>query len=139
MRQPLVAAVLLFPHLRMTDPNRSPAHLKTLLAASYARTATEDERGLNAQHALNVQKAIVDQYSIPDEPAFRFQDYAVSGRDPERDGLTRLIAVVMSGNAPFSRIYIKDETRIGRFDDPRCYFGIRWLLERHGVELRRSG
>jgi hypothetical protein len=104
-------------------------------AASYARKSTADDMGLKAQHMVNVQKAAADEYVIPDDAAFRFEDDDTSGRRTSREDLDRLIAVITSGKAPFRRVYVKDKTREGRFSDPRFHFFLQVLFEQHGVKL----
>jgi hypothetical protein len=119
----------------MADPYLTTEYQALLLAASYARKSTPDDMGLNAQHLINVQKAAGDNYTIPEDLTFRFEDDDTSGRRTKRDDLDRLIALVTSGKAPFSRIYVKDKTREGRFADPRFHFFLQVLFEQHGVKL----
>lgn len=114
----------------MIDPCLAPQ-----LAGSYACKSTLDDMGLKGQHMVNVQKAASDQFTIPDDSVFRFEDDDTSGRRTKRDDLDRLIALVTSGKAPFSRIYVKDKTREGRFADPRFHFFLQVLFEQHGVKL----
>jgi hypothetical protein len=114
----------------MTKPSLAPQ-----LAGSYARKSVADDMGLKAQHMVNVQKATSDEFTIPDDAAFRFEDDDTSGRRTRRDDLDRLIALVTSDKAPFSRLYVKDKTREGRFADPRFHFFLQVLFEQHGVKL----
>lgn len=105
------------------------------LAGSLGRKSDPDDMGLDAQFAINSQKAERDGFSIPDDPAFRFEDDDTSGTTTTRGGLDRLVAIVTSGNAPFSRVYVKDTTREGRFADPRFHFFLQVLFEQHDVKL----
>jgi polyhydroxyalkanoate synthesis regulator phasin len=114
----------------MTD-----SHCKPALAASYARKSTHDDMGLKGQHLVNAQKAQADGFAVPEDTAFRFEDDDTSGRKTSRDNLDRMIALITSNKAPFSRIYVKDKTREGRFADPRFHFFLQVLFERHGVKL----
>jgi hypothetical protein len=117
--------------------NRTNPHLSSRqdLAASYARKSTPDDSGLESQHRVNSEKARRDGYQIPDDPLFRYQDDDTSGRRTSRDQLDRLTHLVTQGSSPFSRVYIKDKTREGRFADPRFHFFLQVLFENHGVKI----
>jgi hypothetical protein len=103
------------------------------LAASYGRKSDPDDAGLDAQLLVNTAKAKRDGYVIPNDRAFTYEDDDTTGRKTSREDLDRLVAMVTSGKAPFSRVYIKDKTRQGRFSDPRFHFYLQVLFERHGV------
>jgi len=105
------------------------------LAASYARKSTPDDLGLQAQLKINRERARKDGFTIPDDPSFVFADDDTSGRRTSRSDLDRLVALVCSGNAPFTRVYIKDKTREGRFVDPRYSFFLQVLFEKYGVKI----
>ncbi len=110
--------------------------MTTKYAASYARKSTNDPLGIEAQHFINAKCAEGDGYVIPNSPDFRLSDDDVSGRTTQRDGFSRLLALVESGAAPFDLLYIKDATRWGRWLDVRNldYYAVHF--EKHGVRLR---
>jgi DNA invertase Pin-like site-specific DNA recombinase len=112
----------------------SPLHL----AASYERKSTVDAMGIEAQYIINAQCAARDGWRIPDDPAFRFGDDATSGTTTSRPGLDRLMDMVKSGAALFTRLYIKDKTRLGRWQDPRMHSWFEVELKKKGVLVRYS-
>lgn len=105
------------------------------LAASYARKSDPNDMGLLQQHAINAEQAQAHGYFIPDDARFRFSDDDTSGATTKRKGLNALLDVITSGHADFSRVYIKDTTREGRFDDPRFHIYLQVLTQQHGVTL----
>jgi hypothetical protein len=110
-------------------------HSMPHLAASYGRKSDHNDVGIDAQHLLNEQRARKDGYIVPDRPDFRFGDDATSGVTKSRGGLDTLIALVKSDDAPFTRVYVKDKTRLGRWNDPRYHFYLQVLFEEHGVRI----
>jgi DNA invertase Pin-like site-specific DNA recombinase len=107
-------------------------------AASYERKSTADPLGIDGQYVVNAQCAARDGRRIPDDPQYRFSDDETSGTTVSRPGLDRLLDVVRSGAAPFRWVYVKDKTRLGRWEDPRMCFWLEMELKRHGVEIRYS-
>ena len=108
---------------------------RTRLAASYARKSTADDLGVRDQHDLNVANADRDGMHVPDHPDYRFGDDDITGAATSRPALDRLLSLVRSG-APFSVLYVKDMTRLGRFENPRHFFHLSVELEMHGVKVR---
>ena len=114
----------------------SSSHPATVtLAASYARKSDQDQEGLKSQHLGNEQKAKQDGYVIPRGIDYRFEDDETTGVSKKRAGFDRLLQVISSGEARFTRVYIKDVTRLGRWSDPRFRFFVEVLCEEHGVKL----
>lgn len=107
-----------------------------ILAASYGRKSTKDREGLEAQFLANQHKAAEEGYSIPASPDFRFEDDDTTGTTKSRRGFDRLIARVSAGDVPFKRLYIKDKTRLGRWDDPRYHSYLEIFFQQHGVQVR---
>jgi len=129
------------------------------LAASYARSAAADASAIEAQHSWNAHLAAEDGFEIPESPMFRLSDNGASPRldcdRPDRDpspmsllldigplGMVRyspalrdLMTLVMSRHAPFSRVYIRDPSRLGRYPDHRIIPVIKALFEHHGIEI----
>lgn len=44
--------------------------------------------------------------------------------------------MIATGRVPFSRLYMTDRTRLGRWNDPRRYTVWERLCGEHGVEIR---
>lgn len=105
------------------------------LAASYGRKSYRDPEGIEAQYLGNQRKAHEHGFTIPTSPEFRFDDDDTVGITKSRAGFDRLVEVVTSGDAPFERVYIKDKTRLGRWDDPRYHSYLEVLFETHGVRI----
>ena len=106
------------------------------LAASIERDSKFDPLGIDEQFRENRETARDDGFTIPDDSAYRFFDNDTSGADESREGLRRLFEVVLMGDAPFSRVYVKDQTRFGRWGDPRIHAHFEVVLATHGVEVR---
>jgi DNA invertase Pin-like site-specific DNA recombinase len=107
-------------------------------AASYARKSDANDEGVLDQHLLNEQRARRDGFVVPKTSAFRFSDDKTSGVTKRRNGLDALISLVKTGDAPFKRVYVKDKTRLGRWNDPRYQFYLAVLFEEHGVRIMFS-
>jgi Site-specific recombinases, DNA invertase Pin homologs len=107
-------------------------------ACSYERQSLSDDMGIDEQYRENCQRAREHGYLIPNDPKFRFSDNDVSGVTANRGEFQRLIQVVESGDAPFERVYVKDKTRLGRFDDPRQHTYYEMHLKMNGAPLRYS-
>lgn len=106
------------------------------IAAVYARKSDDDDAGIQTQIKMNVRAAEDDGFTVPEGVNFRFADNEVSGTTSTRQGLDRLIELVLSSRTPFSRVYVRDVTRWGRWDDPRERYYFEKLLERNGVRIR---
>lgn len=116
-------------------------------AAAYGRTAVGhgfdasaprfSDEGVGAQWMACRVAAQSDGYRIAETPDFLFGDDGVSGRASRRPELDRLLDVVRSGHAPFSRLYITDIARISR-DDAGVSFLHRLEneLASQGIEVR---
>ena len=116
----------------MTDtrPNRQRR------AAVYARESVDYQIAVGHQIRLCGMQAQKDGMEVPDDPAFRFSDNDATGANANRNGFQRLLRIVESGSAPFSRLYVKDRSRFGRFDDVRQQFMLEYQLHEMGVEIR---
>lgn len=106
------------------------------MAASIERDSVYDPLGINEQYRQNRDKADKEGFVIPDDPAYRFSDNDTSGADESREGLRRLFDLVLDGDPPFEKIFVKDQTRFGRWNDPRMHIYFEMLLEQNGVEVR---
>lgn len=120
---------------RTTSLATTPSPSATL-AASYARKSDEDSLGIDDQMAGTRERAAKEGYVIPQSPDFQYGDDNTSGRLHDRAEFNRLIALVESGDAPFTRLYVKDRSRFGRWSDPRAHHYYEFLFEKHGVLIR---
>lgn len=107
-----------------------------LLAASYERKSKTDPFGIEEQYHVNSAKAAQEGYTVPNTEQFRFSDDDWTGTTSRRPGFERLMATVLNGSAPFTRIYVKDRSRWGRWKDPRMHHHLEVDLEQHNVRLR---
>lgn len=105
------------------------------LAASYARKSDPNDLGIEAQHAANVDRAARDGYVIPDSPEFRYSDDDTKGYAKTRKDFDRMCRNVKRG-ARFTRLYVKDDTRFGRWRDFRAKQFWEYSLELDGVQVR---
>lgn len=120
----------------MSDPFLLPTTLpRERLAATYARQSKKNAEGLVAQFLAAKQRAEEDGFHIPDRPGFHFGDDDTTGVATDRQAFDALKAIVVSGDAPFSRLYIKDATRFTRVPDPRWGTFYELLFEQHGVQI----
>lgn len=104
-------------------------------AASYARKSNANELGIEEQHRLNAAEAEERGFKIPDDPAYRFSDDATSGARTKRPGLDRLEAAARSDPKLFEIIFVKDRSRLGRFERPQHTAYLEELFERIGTPL----
>lgn len=109
-----------------------------IVGGSYARQSVSYQFGLLSQHEINVRVAKADGVLIPDTRLFRYNDDDTSGTTHSRDGFDTLLRLIESGNAPFTVLYVKDHTRLGRWKDPRDRHALEKHLEQHGVRVRYS-
>lgn len=100
------------------------------VAASYARSATDDTEKISHQHAILADRAAGDGFSILDR--HRFDDVMGSGATLRGPGFSSMIAAACRGE--FSRLYVTEPTRLSR-GDPRFCWHVRSLLSMLGVEL----
>lgn len=105
-------------------------------AASYERKSTSDPYGIDEQYLINKQKAAGEGFIIPDDLRFRFSDDDTSGVTKSRRGFDRLKKIIEEGEAPFERVYVKDRTRLGRWDEPRMHFYYEMHFQENGVVVR---
>lgn len=105
-------------------------------AASIERDSVHDPLGIEEQYRQNRDTAAKEGLIIPDDPAFRFSDNDTSGADESREGLRRLFDTVLAGDPPFKKVFVRDQTRFGRWSDPRMHIYFEVLLETNGVEVR---
>lgn len=127
---------------RPTSPNNNACR-----AAAYGRTAVGygidlsaprfSDAGVGAQWTACHFAAQSDGYHIAETPDFLFGDDGVSGRASRRPELDRLLDVVRSGHAPFSRLYVTDAARLSR-DEVGFSFLQRFEneLASYGIEVR---
>lgn len=108
---------------------------KVQCAASYARKSDPNDFGIAAQHDMLAARARDDGFEIPDSADFRFEDDNTTGVATSRKGLDRLLERVRNHEVAFSRLYVKDKTRLGRFDDPRRLTWLEVELEQEGVTV----
>ena len=87
-------------------------------AASYAYSAAGGPEERAAQHARNAAAAARDGYELADTAAARWED-DVGGLGVARPGLRALLDHIESGAASFTRLYVRDLSRFGRFGDLR--------------------
>lgn len=124
---------------RILRRDRSPlAPGKRRYAASYERKSDQDSYGIDSQYHANRDQAALEGYEIPNDPRFRYSDDDTSGVLRCRAGFNRLLQVLRDGDAPFDRVYAKDRSRFGRFDDPRQHHYYEVLFKEYGVLLRYS-
>jgi hypothetical protein len=109
-------------------------------AASLERQSRDYAEGVEAQYAINRQRAEKDGFMIPDDPMFRFTENHVRGQAINRKQWERLVKAVESGDAPFERVYVKARPRTGRWKDPREQFtgssGSRSTVFRSSTAIR---
>jgi DNA invertase Pin-like site-specific DNA recombinase len=104
------------------------------LAKSYARKSDENELGCDAQHESNAAKAKLDGFLIPDSPEFRLSDDHTSGASDNRSAFKRLLTEAKAG-AIFSRVYVLNSDRFGRWDDTRLHSFYEVEFERAGSPI----
>ncbi len=105
------------------------------LAASYARKSNANDQALKGQHEVNRQRALADGFHIPEDAEFLFEDDGTSGRITDRSGLTRFLELAQAGKARFSRVYVRDLSRLTRHDDPRYFSHFTYDLKQHNIVL----
>lgn len=106
------------------------------LGAFYGRTAAGGSEGIENQLKVAREVAALDGYTIPDGPEFVYTDVNVSGLTTSRGGLDRLRKDITEGKAQFDRVYVREPSRLGRWQDPRRFYFLEVLFEEHGVDLR---
>lgn len=121
--------------LHLTPETATTDSTATRLAASLARKSTPDEAAVEDQHVTNAQRAKADGWEIPDRPGFRFGDDNTKGSLTNRAGLNALLEVIESGEAPFSRVYVRHRDRLARATDPRFIFWFEYHCKMHGVQV----
>lgn len=104
-------------------------------AVSYARTASPTPDGIRTQHEGNRRAAEADGYRIVDE----FSDIGVSGATSDRAALRQLLAEAATGAAPFSRVYVADRSRLGRWADWDELPNLLATLMQQGVDVVCAG
>ena len=114
----------------------SPDVQKNPMAACYARHCLPNRERIESQLLQNARQAEADGYCLPDDAEHRFADDGASGRNVRRAGFQRLMKMIAAGHAPFTRLYMTDRTRLGRWNDPRRHAVWERLCKEHGVEIR---
>lgn len=104
------------------------------VAAVYARKSNKDDIGLNTQWELCIEQAEHDGYHVPAQ--LRFGDDDTTGATYDRQGFAKLVELIESDLTPFSRLYIRDVTRLHRSDDPTDRYYYQGHFKRKGVDVR---
>lgn len=105
------------------------------LAAVYARKSNANETAVHGQFETCRQRARKDGWHVPDSPDFLFGDDATSGKTLHRKELDRLIDVVRSKAAPFTRIYIRHRDRLSRSSDLAQRAWFEHECRRNGIQV----
>jgi len=93
--------------------------------------------GVRAQWKDCQDAARSDGYHIPESSDFLFGDDGVTGRASSRPQMERLLDVVRSGQAQFSRLYVTDVARLSRDETGFSFLqSFENELLSYGVELR---
>lgn len=121
--------------VRHLSKQTAAAEAAQKLAASYGRKSTPDDTAVEDQHVTNAQRAKADGWEIPDRPGFRFGDDNTKGSLTSRQGLDALRELIESGEAPFTRLYVRDRDRLARATDPRYIFWFEYHCKTHGVQV----
>lgn len=140
----------------MTKPAASTASRKTTtlaggvcpasgknLAGGYVRISLDNLSGTEDQFFITAQRAEKDGYTIPaGDELFQYVDNDATGKNSDREGLQRLLDLMLeivqsngTKKAPFDRLYVKDRTRLGRWNDPREHSFIEVLCKKAGVTV----
>lgn len=107
-----------------------------LRSAVYARESVDYEMAVAHQIRLCCKQASEDGMPVPDDPSYRFADNDATGANADRNDFQRMLRLVESGQAGFQRLYVKDRSRFGRFDDVRQQFSLEYMLETRGIQVR---
>lgn len=102
-------------------------------AGSYGRKSDPNEMAVNDQHRTNTTRAAKDGYVML--PECLFSDDATSGLKVSRNGLNQLLELIQSGQAPFTRLYIRDRDRLARSLDPRFVSWFEYECKRFNVQV----
>jgi hypothetical protein len=106
-----------------------------IIASVYGRSSIDFPDSVAHQWTLTRERAEADGCTVPESRAFLFGDNNASGKTSERPDFKRLERVILSGTAPFSRLYVKDKTRFGRWDNPYQHAIYEALFRKMGVEV----
>lgn len=103
-------------------------------AAQYIRMSTDGQ-----QYSLEHQQAVISAYA--QSAGFEIvQTYTDAGRSGvtarRRDGLSALLADVVSKQAPYTTLLVLDVSRWGRYQDPDEAAHYEFLCRSSGVEVR---
>lgn len=101
------------------------------IAASYARRATDAPPSPSEQSSVLAELAGAHGFTIPDK--YRFEDVG-SGADTSRPGFNAMLAHACR-RGTFSRIYVTEPTRLGRWSDCAHHFHFRAVLSMLGVDI----
>ncbi|WP_310568602.1 recombinase family protein [Gemmatimonas sp.] len=108
------------------------------LAFSYARQSEEFPDGIRRQHEENARVAAGLGFAIPDTPEFRYSDDETSGRLKSRDAFNRMLDRIASESKPASALFIRERSRIGRWNDPRRHDYYAVYFADRGVPIVES-
>ncbi|MES2522628.1 MAG: recombinase family protein [Gemmatimonadota bacterium] len=108
------------------------------LAFSYARQSEEFPDGIARQHEENARVAAALGFTIPDSPEFRFSDDDTSGKLKSRDAFNRLLDRITNETSTVGALFIRERSRIGRWNDPRRHDYYAVLFADRGVPIVES-
>ncbi|WP_309669866.1 recombinase family protein [Gemmatimonas sp.] len=108
------------------------------LAFSYARQSEEFPDGIRRQHEENARVAAGLGFTIPDTPEFRYSDDETSGKLKSRDAFNRMLERVTSESKPACALFIRERSRIGRWNDPRRHDYYAVYFADRGVPIVES-
>ncbi len=113
------------------------ASTQPIRAAQYLRMSTDHQRySLAHQTAAIATYALAHGFSIVET----FADAGRSGLTLEgRNELKRLLAMVLSGTAPFEALLVLDISRWGRFQDVDESAHYEWLVRKAGIAVHYCG
>lgn len=120
---------------KFLDPTCSPGTNGPPRAALYGRASLDFPDSVPEQWQLTREYAERDGYVVPTSPEYLFGDNNMTGKISERRDFRRLEQIVLSGRAPFSRVYVKDKSRWGRWNNPHQHAIYETTWRHLGVEI----
>lgn len=111
---------------RTTTRNVSPERGNS--AASFARIGHANPDAVSAQHRENRRRAEEDGFVIVAE-------LTLDGFRADEPAYEEFVRFVNQGRMSFSRVYMRDRTRVARFPHPGVYDAFSLMYKDHGMEL----
>ena len=112
-----------------------------VIAGAYLRKSNDEADKAADAKSIAVQRDLVESFAITRgwtlDGRFIFSDDGVTGATYDRPGLQALLAVVSKKPAPFTKLIVVEQSRIGRGDAIDTLFVIR-QIEQAGVEIWES-